>query len=258
MNDMRRTERIAVDEAARIEVDLATTDLEIRVGAPDVVEIDLDVRDPDAVEIDQFGSTVTIRARRGRGGRRHGGRISVEVPAGSDLELRTATGSIRVRGDVGAVSIRTASADVAVERARRLEVVTATGDVRVGAVDGSASCTTVSGDVVLGRVAGRLDGSSTSGDVEVERVCGEVDVVTTSGDVEIACCEGDQLAMRSVSGDLRVGLPTGIRVEAELATLAGRTAVPDPPAAAPDETARRLVRLRMRSVSGNLDVLRRE
>ena len=61
--------------------------------------------------------------------------------------------------------------------------------------------------------------------------------------------------MKTVSGDITVGLPSGIRVDADINTLSGRTRLPDPAAGDP-AAPRRPVRLRLRSVSGNIRVER--
>ena len=57
--------------------------------------------------------------------------------------------------------------------------------------------------------------------------------------------------MRSISGDVRVGLPGGIRVEAEISTLSGRAVLPDPVPAS-DLGDRRPVRLQLKTVSGDI------
>lgn len=252
---MIRSERFEVDPGVRVEVDLASVELEVRVGAPGVVAVDLDVRDPDSVEIERVGSSVIVRGRRGRAGRRHGGRVSVEVPEGSDLEARSAAGSIRTRGPLGSIEIHTASADVRVEHARRLRVATATGEVDATRVQGPATCTTVSGRAELGSVDGPLEVTTTSGSVLIGTAAADTAVRTVSGDVDVDRCDGAQVALRSVSGDLAIGLPSGTRVDAELITLSGRTSLPEP--GPPDDGPRRPVRLVMRSVSGDLTLHRR-
>jgi hypothetical protein len=58
-----------------------------------------------------------------------------------------------------------------------------------------------------------------------------------------------------VSGDIAIGLPGGIRVEPDISTLSGRTKLPSRPPAATTEP-RRPVRVRLRSVSGNITIER--
>jgi hypothetical protein len=72
-----------------------------------------------------------------------------------------------------------------------------------------------------------------------------------SGDVVIGRCDGDDITIRSVSGDLRLALPGGIRVEPDIATVSGKAVLPSTPAAA-TEGVRRRVRLRLRTVSGDI------
>jgi DUF4097 and DUF4098 domain-containing protein YvlB len=113
----------------------------------------------------------------------------------------------------------------------------------------------VSGDYSGRSVGGRFHASTASGDIRVGHVGGDVEVATTSGDIRIERCDGDDITARSVSGDVSVGLPTGIRVDADLSTLSGRTTLPEPTPSSADEP-RRPVRLRLRSVSGDLRVER--
>ena len=80
-------------------------------------------------------------------------------------------------------------------------------------------------------------------------------VGSTSGDVRVNRCCGSDIAVRSISGDVRVGLPSGIRVEAEISTLSGRASLPEP-APSSDQGDRRPVRLHLKTVSGDIRVER--
>jgi len=61
-----------------------------------------------------------------------------------------------------------------------------------------------------------------------------------------------------VSGDITIGLPSGIRVDPDLATFSGKTRLPRPrpESSAPSEVPRRLVRVAVKTVSGDITIER--
>jgi len=76
-----------------------------------------------------------------------------------------------------------------------------------------------------------------------------------SGDVVVRQYAGASVAVRTVSGDVRLGLPSGIRVEPQISTLSGKV---DLPAGTGELTTgeRRVVRVRLRTVSGDIRIER--
>jgi hypothetical protein len=145
------------------------------------------------------------------------GDVSVEECA--DLQLRTASGDARVESVDGAATLATASGDVQLgSAAGALQVRTASGDINVVDAAGDASLSTASGDVSVGRVSsGTVQVKTVSGDavvgvlgglrvwLDLSSVSGRMDS-QLSGDVDEDSPGPAQLtlAMRSVSGDLRV------------------------------------------------------
>ena len=66
---------------------------------------------------------------------------------------------------------------------------------------------------------------------------------------------GASVEIRTVSGDVRLGLPTGIRVEPEITTMSGKVSLPSP--AEPTASGeRRAVKVRLRTVSGDIRIER--
>ncbi len=228
--------------------------MQARAGAAGEVAVTVDANHAEQFDVSQLGDTISVRPPSGwlsRGGKAH---VSVVVPIRTDMTVNVSTAEVNLRGELGALRVRSASSDVAIDGAGRVEAHSASGDLRIGAA-GDVHASTASGDIHLGTVGGALTASSASGDVTAERVGGNVEVGTTSGDVRLKRCDGDDIGVKTVSGDITIGLPSGIRVVPDISTLSGSTSLPKGPVAAAD-VVRRTVRLRARSVSGDVRVER--
>lgn len=252
---MTRQERYDVGDRPSIEVDMASGSVDVRGGPPGLVVVAIGGNE-DAWDVGQVGDTVTVRPRSRFRGR--SGRITVDVPAGTGVDIRTASADVSLDGELGPTRVRTASGTVRAAVLGELAVSTSSGDVRVQSVGADSHATSVSGDLELHRVGGRLTATTASGDVRVRQLVGDAEISTTSGDVRIDHFDGSTASIRSVSGDIELGLPTGIRVEPDLATVSGHTRLPDPaPPAVPSSGApRRTVRLVIKTVSGDITLAR--
>jgi hypothetical protein len=250
-----RNEQWQVGERPSLDIRVPAGTIEVCVGDAGVVLLTVDASDVDDFEITKTGDRISVRHPSRWRVRGRSGRLVANVPMGTDIEINSTSGEARLVGRFGVVRIHTASGDVEVGDAVRLDVTTASGDVSCGEVDGEANVSSVSGDCTLKRVDGRLDVTVTSGDLRVDECAGDVSVGSTSGDVRVGRCGGSDINVRSISGDIRVGLPSGIRVDAEISTLSGRATLPDPTAASVGAD-RRHVHLQLKSVSGDIRVER--
>jgi DUF4097 and DUF4098 domain-containing protein YvlB len=254
---MRRDEQFDVGEHAHLDVDVPSGVLQVIAGSgAGTIRVAVDASNVDGFEITRMGDTVAIAESARWLSRSRNVRIAVEVPAGTDVTARSASGEMSLRGRFGAVRLRTASGDIDVDEVDRLEVSTASGDARIGVVHGDAGFKTASGDVAVQSATGRLGASSASGDLTVRTVGGAVDVGTASGDVEIGRCDGNDISVKTVSGNIRLGLPAGIRVEPEIGTISGKVSLPAAAAAVRAGIERRIVRVRLRSTSGDIRISR--
>ncbi len=248
---MRRDESFQVGQHALVEIDLPAGSVLVRAAASGVVTVAIDTSVPESVDVVQLGDDISIRAGR----RRRSARIAVDAPVGTDVTVRGASVEVVGRGALGILRVRSASGDVRADDVVGTDVQLSSGDVRLKVVRDSAATSTTSGDVTLGTVGGRWSATSASGDLSADSVTGEVELETTSGDITLGRCDGPTVSLRSVSGDIRLGLPTGIRVEPEISTMSGKVRLPEPAVRSPGE-ARRPVRLRLRTVSGDIRVER--
>jgi len=158
-------------------------------------------------------------------------RVAITIPEGADLsadvaaadidapvpfrsvEVRSASGDVRLGNVAGSASVHTASGDVDLgDVDGDLAAATASGDIHVGAVCGAATARTASGDIAISSLGSDARLRSVSGDVDVrELIGGDVDVASTSGDVQLRVASGLQihLDVSSVSGELRSDLGGG-------------------------------------------------
>jgi DUF4097 and DUF4098 domain-containing protein YvlB len=148
--------------------------------------------------------------------------VKVTCPPGSDLDLSGGSTDLRVEGDLGEVSVRTASGDVKLGSVRgKLQAKTASGDVTVGAVEAEGTVNTVSGDIDVERVEGSLEARAVSGDARITTVRGPLSLTTTSGDARIECVEAGEVRFQSVSGDARIGVGRGTPVWIDATSVSG-------------------------------------
>ena len=107
--------------------------------------------------------------------------------------------------------------DVVLPRDAVASLRSGSGDVRVRDLSGDVTVVASSGDVILDNIGGTVNVRSSSGDVDVTGAAGDVSVVVSSGDIDASGLESDRVAIRSSSGDTRVGFtgtPTDIQVTA--------------------------------------------
>jgi DUF4097 and DUF4098 domain-containing protein YvlB len=94
-----------------------------------------------------------------------------------------------------------------------------------------------------------------SGDVAVGRGGDELRATTGSGDVRIDSVERGDVNVRVASGDIRAGVRAGTAAWLDVGTVSGRVSSELESASSPGATDRQ-VRLRLQSVSGDIELLR--
>jgi len=183
--------------------------------------------------------------------------IRIRCPEGSRVDCATASADLKASGRLGDVEMKSASGDLSLQHVGALRAQSASGDVRATAVDGEARVQTVSGDVRLGPVGGQISATLVSGDFQAEDGASDVSVKTVSGDQRVDAIREGEIKLQSVSGDIRLGVRPGTRLQIQANTTSGDINsdfdVKDSPSSTPTGSE---ARLQIKTVSGDIALVR--
>jgi DUF4097 and DUF4098 domain-containing protein YvlB len=214
----------------------------VTIEATDTDESTVTVTGPRADEftVEQSGRNLAVIAPRGRffGSDSHA--VRVVVPEGSDVSTKTGSADTETSGPLGTVMLKTGSGDIEVARADGTMVVesgsgdvrcheagdavrikSGSGDIDLGDVRGQTGISTGSGDVVIGVAHETTVVKTGSGDLEVKRTEGDISLTTASGDLVIRHAPRGKITAKNVSGDVRIGIPTGTPVWTDVNSVTG-------------------------------------
>jgi DUF4097 and DUF4098 domain-containing protein YvlB len=165
---------------------------------------DLDV-EADSIEtrVEDGGAALLVRSS--RGGSKT---LTVRCPIDTDISIGTQSGSVRIEGKLGALSVTTMSGDIEVEDAEELDARSMSGKIILGRCRGRCRLNAVSGRVHGGDVDTAY-GSTVSGSVKFDRVIGDVRAKTVSGSVDLSALGDGSIAVKTISGKVRIVLPEG-------------------------------------------------
>ena len=206
--------------------------------------------------------------------RRNGVTIRVTVPEGSDVSIVTASADVEVSGPVGNADLGTSSGDVSTDDVAgevsaksasgnitvgnvggELRVHTASGDLRCSAVTGRTTFSTASGDVEIGSAGDRVDVKTTSGNARLGELARGARITGVSGDVRVLAISEGTLRVRSVSGNVAVGVAPGVELEVDVETMSGSVQSDIPLDKAPgDRRGGARVEISIRNVSGDVAI----
>jgi hypothetical protein len=184
-------------------------------------------------------------------------RIDVRVPLDCRLEVRTASADVRCAGRYASGSLSGGSAEMGVELVSGdLSANSASGAVWADRVGGRLTGHLASGDLSAGSVGGDMTVRTASGHLDVGAVGGSVKVSTASGNVELGATRTGSVKITTASGNVSVGVERGTPVWLDLNSGGGRTSTDlDVLPGAPKGMAPEL-RLTVRTASGDIDIYR--
>ncbi|MGA7272755.1 MAG: DUF4097 family beta strand repeat-containing protein [Acidimicrobiia bacterium] len=247
-------ETFSLTGPASVECSFAAGSLTVESGPPGSMSVTIDTTRPDSWRLSQTGDQISIVYERGflSGGGR--AQIRITVPAGSSLNLGTASADVRSSAGLDRVSISTASGNIDLSEVATVSIKTASGDVYIDRVRGDLNVKSASGDIRAGHVDGTTSITTASGDLSIEVAHGPLSVTTASGDVRVDRYMGDDVEASTMSGDLVVALPRGVSVTLKAHTLSGKVHLPQRRTA--PKGGSRPVSVRAKSVSGDIRIKR--
>ncbi|MFJ2214229.1 DUF4097 family beta strand repeat-containing protein [Streptomyces sp. NPDC101062] len=165
---------------------------------------DQDVRAADQTEITYASGVLTVRTpKSSMFGRTGAVDVTVELPAGSRIDMTGAWAQVFGEGRLGEVRVKISSGDVRLDATGPLKLTASHGSITVDRVDGTAEITTSSGSLRLGLVDGAAVLKNSHGTTTVDAATGELRVSGANGDIEIRRAE-DSVTATTAHGALRV------------------------------------------------------
>jgi DUF4097 and DUF4098 domain-containing protein YvlB len=208
--------------------------------------------------------------------RRHAVTVRVDLPEGALVTVATASADIEINGSVAEADVKTGSGDISTDDVASdvkamtasghitmgrvggdIRAQTASGDLRCSSVAGAALFSTASGDLEVGEAGSRVDVKATSGNVRLGEISRGARVANVSGNVRVLALGSGTLQVRSVSGDVAVGVVRGVDLHVDVETASGmvHSDIPlnDVPPARTTGVATR-ADLTVRTVSGSVEI----
>lgn len=199
--------------------------------------------------------------------------ITVELPAGSRIDLtggwvqvlgegrfgevrvKTSSGEVRL-GTTGPLHAMSPNGSISVDRIEgRADITTSTGDLYVGLVDGPAALQNAHGGTRVDEAADDVRASSAHGDIEIRRAEASVTLSTTNGTVRVGEVARGTVRLETSYGAIEVGVREGTAAWLDVSSGYGRVrntlATSEPPGKT-EET----VEVLARTQHGNIDILR--
>ena len=199
--------------------------------------------------------------------------ITVDVPIGCSLELKSGMGDLLCEGEFGSADLKTdmghirldhctdlrahsGMGDVTVERvAGRADVKTGSGKIRIREIDGVASIKNGNGSTHIVDTAGELRVSAANGDVALERAGAATTIKASNGDITVGEVTRGTLTLQTAAGSLAIGVREGSAAWLDLSTKYGRVRNGLDATTGPGEADAK-VEIRARSAYGDITVHR--
>ncbi|GAA4017765.1 DUF4097 family beta strand repeat-containing protein [Streptomyces marokkonensis] len=269
----------AISATARVEAgsiqftagDRLDTVVEVR---PRDQKKDLDVRTADQTEVTYASGVLTVRTPKASlFGRTGTVDVTVELPAGSRVDLTGAWTQVLGEGRLGECRVKTSSGDVRLDTTGPLnltashgsitvdrvegpaEITTSSGSLRVGLVDGPAVLKNSHGTTTVGAATGELRVRGANGDIDIARAEDSVTAVTAHGTLRVSDVVRGSVQLETSYGAIEVGVREGTAAWLDVHSVSGQVRNTLTASETPQKTED-TVQVRARTRHGNIDVRR--
>jgi DUF4097 and DUF4098 domain-containing protein YvlB len=205
------------------------------------------------------GDTLVVRAPESGNWRRSGRlAVTIRVPLDSSIAARLPAVHLRATGRFAQAQVTAASGEAVIDDVTgdaTLEA--ASGELTIRRVGGALRIRSASGDLSIGDVTGDVTAETASGRLGIRRADASVRAHSASGAIEIGAVRQGETGVRSISGNVQVGVAAGTGVWLDVSTVSGSASNElamgaDAPAAGTAAT----LQLRIRTVSGDIHIHR--
>jgi hypothetical protein len=240
-------------EPISVTIDLAVGD--VRITASDRADTVVQVRpsdeshEPDSrvaeqTRVEYAAGTLLVKAPRQRSlglfGKPGSIDVTIELPAGSQLQGNAAVAAFRCAGRLGECRIKTAAGDLELGRTGPVdlstgagavsadhvtghaEVSTGTGRVRLGEIDGTAVIKNSNGDSWIGEAGDDLRVNASNGDITVGRARAGVTASTANGGIRVGELTRGAASLKTSLGEIEIGITGGTAARLDVSTQFGR------------------------------------
>ncbi|MET9514517.1 DUF4097 family beta strand repeat-containing protein [Streptomyces sp. NPDC002994] len=200
------------------------TDTVVEVLPADATD-DADVRAAQQTKVTCSGGKLLVKGPKKRSlfGKSGSLDVSIELPAGSDVqgtspmadftcegrlgdcELKTSLGDIQV-DEAGTVYLKTGHGDIRVDRVTGDGEILGSGRVDIGRITGAATIKNGNGETTVDEITGDLRANSSNGRISVGVAHAGVDAKSANGGIRIGEVARGQITLRAAAGDLEVGI----------------------------------------------------
>lgn len=238
-----------------------------------------DVEAAQKTVVDYHDGLLHIKVPKPRGissylGLRKGGSvdITVELPEGSEVKCIADYADFRAKGRLGEIRVKTGAGNIWLDHTGPLDVktsggrvevestqgrtkVTASGDLRIGEIQGDGEIQNLNGETLVGEVTGRLRVKSANGNVTVDTAGSDVNAKTANGNIRIGHVVRGSVVMETAYGGLEVGIADDAAAWIDADTKFGRIRNDLSPTDQPNETGE-AVEVRARTAYGDIEIHR--
>ncbi len=189
-----------------LEIELVSGDCEIKAGDDKTVtvQVEYDVKPAENFrpEFDHQNKTLALSEDWSGGSSRGNVLWTITAPAETEIDFVAVSGDLSIENMNSTIEVKTASGDIKLAAGKgEVEVETASGDINVEDMNGELELGTASGDILIENSKGKIEMSTASGDIEAKNLEGDFELEVASGDIEIEESEG-KFKCSTASGDL--------------------------------------------------------